>query len=129
MYIYGKLVDTQIIPMPVIEVGKRDRSKINKMLKDFVESDKEYMEIINKSGTIYPVYKAYYNLKTCVNGWNQYVVAVLNGWPDVIGRLVKSFGNNAEVGDVVMKNEVMSENYSSLYEFIPLGYKIEEIVK
>lgn len=124
VYRKGKPVDMTEYKEGTIKTTKKCRNQVNKMLKEFLDSNKDYAQIKFDGGLLSEnVFKAYYNIKICSNVWARYVVAVMNRWPDSIGKYVGTFSSNNIRENDVMQNEILSENYSSQYEYIPMGYK------
>jgi hypothetical protein len=120
LYLCGNRLET--IPKEPYAMKATDecRAQVNAKLLEFLHSDSDCIELkFGDDFLPHPVFRARFNIKTCGNCWDQYEIAVLQGWPDVIGVLKRSFSAVDE--GAVMLNEVLSDNYSDSV-YVPLGY-------
>ena len=108
-----------------LRITKKLRAQVNTKLREFLDSDSCRMELMF-TGDIVPhrVSRALINVKTCSNCWSQYALALFDGWPDLISKKLGNYSSHVCSDDVVMKNEVLGDNYS-ISEHIPMGYKVK----
>ena len=112
---------------PRLKPSAKLRAKVKRMLYRFLESDNDCGQIWFDGEIVsYQVRKVYVNIKAYANGWDQYVMAVLDGWPDIVGKFVKSLQSHALKEGTVMRNELLSDGYS-ISDYVPRGYRKAKI--
>lgn len=126
-YIGGKRSPLKKVCVYEIRATEDLRAEVNAKLREFLDSDSDHLELMFE-GEIVPhsISKAVINIKTCSNNWSQHVIALFEGWPDLISKKLGDYQSHACSEAVVMKNEVLGSNYSYQHEYIPLGYKVVE---